>query len=180
MTANQSGRKNVFINITLKLLLGLSVVLLCSHANFNSLRPYGLSKGMYSILHYKMLLHCIHLTEFLKLYYTDYLIIHLSKYVSYNCSSIEDLCQMCSFVLQSLTLQQDYKETEFSSTLNWKSSAFGLKEHSLQTIQGSQHEVSVAFVTYHERLFTPTERCSTVGRLVHQSSTLPLEEKKNI
>lgn len=85
---------------------------------------------------------------------------------------------MCSFVLQSQTLEQDYKETEFSSTLHWKWYRFGLKERSLLTVQGSQHEVSIAFVTYHERLFTPTERCSTARETeLQQSSTLPLEKK---
>lgn len=67
---------------------------------------------------------------------------------------------MCRFMFQPQTFQHDYKETEFPSTLDWERQCFSLKEHSLQTAQGSQHEVSVAFVTYHERLFTPTERCS--------------------
>lgn len=84
---------------------------------------------------------------------------------------VEDLCQVCSFMYQ--TLRQVYKATEFSSTLDWKRECFGLKEHSLQTVQGSQHEVSIAFVTYHGRLFTPAERCSTAG----ETGSLPLEQK---
>lgn len=84
---------------------------------------------------------------------------------------------MCSFVLQSQTLQKDYKEAEFSSMLDWKRQCFGLKEHSLQTVQGSQHEVSVTFVMYHERLFTPTERCSTAGETGSPEQHSALGEK---
>lgn len=58
-----------------------------------------------------------------------------------------------------------------------------LKEHSLQTFQGSQHDTSSASVKLCERLFTPTVKCwaplcrCTVQpkRLFLRYSTLPLK-----
>lgn len=100
-----------------------------------------------------------------------------AQHVFCDCSSVRDMCEIDSFMFQLQTPQQYYKGAEFFSTLKWKRQCFGLKEHSLQTIQSSQHEVSIAFVTYHERLFTPTERCSTAGETGSPEQHFALEVK---